>query len=73
MWWIKADGVDVMAGLGESVRKEWSGDVDLNDGKVNQIHDAYLSRLKAISDALAWVIVWDAPGCRKISLALNRV
>ena len=22
-----------MAGLGESVRKEWSGDVDLNDGK----------------------------------------
>ena len=48
VWWIKADGVDVTAGLGESVKKEWSGDVDLNDGKVKQMHDAYLSRLKAI-------------------------
>lgn len=31
-WWIKADGTDVVKGLWESVRGEWEGDVDLNDG-----------------------------------------
>ena len=48
IWWVKADGVDVVAGLSESVRNEWSGDVDLNDGKVKQMHDAYISRLKMV-------------------------
>ena len=46
-WWIKADGVDVVPGISESVRKEWSGDVDLADGAINQTHDAYLKRLKS--------------------------
>ena len=32
-WWIKGDGTDVTAGLGESVKHIWSGDVDLADGK----------------------------------------
>lgn len=33
-WWVKkADGTDLVSGLGESIRGEWSGDVDLNDGK----------------------------------------
>ena len=30
--WIKGDGVDVVKGVGESVRGICSGDVDLNDG-----------------------------------------
>ena len=46
VWWLKADGVDVLPGLGESVRKQWSGDVDLNDGQVKHMHDAYLKRLE---------------------------
>lgn len=33
-WWIKGDGTDVVKGLWESVRGEWAGDVDLNDGKL---------------------------------------
>ena len=35
-WWIKADGVDLVSGLGESVRGEWSGDVDLNNGNFSK-------------------------------------
>ena len=48
VWCFKADGVDVVAGLGESVQKEWSGDVDLDAGKLKQMHDTYLKRLKSI-------------------------
>ena len=48
VWWLKADGVDVVAGLGESVRLEWSGDVDLNDGTLQANHEAYLQHLKFI-------------------------
>ena len=31
-WWIKGDGVDVVKGLCESVKGQWSRDVDLNYG-----------------------------------------
>ena len=40
-WWVKADGVDVVEGLGESTRMEWSGDVDLDDGQLQQQYEAY--------------------------------
>jgi len=33
-WWIKGDGVDVVKGLWESVKGQWAGDVDLNDGEL---------------------------------------
>ena len=33
-WWIKADGCDLVKGLFESTKGEWSGDVDLNSGNV---------------------------------------
>ena len=33
-WWLKADSCDLTAGLFESVHGKWSGDVDINDGKV---------------------------------------
>ena len=35
-WWIKGDGTDVVKGLWQSASGEWSGDVDLNDGKLHQ-------------------------------------
>ena len=39
---LRADGCDLVSGLGESVQQVWSGDVDLADGKVQKMHDAYL-------------------------------
>lgn len=48
-WWIKADGCDLVSGLGESVQQVWSGDVDLADGRMQKMHDAYLKRLREIS------------------------
>ena len=48
-WWIKADGCDVIPGLHESVRLEWSGDVDLNDGTLQKTYKKYRDRLKDIS------------------------
>lgn len=47
-WWIKTDGVDVLPGLGESVRMLWSGDVDLNDGNLQVQYDAYKEELRRI-------------------------
>ena len=46
-WWIKGDGVDMVSGLGESVRGQWSGDVDLNDGSLNSLYCKYKQQLKA--------------------------
>jgi len=44
-WWLKADGCDVLKGLKESTKMEWSGDVDLADGSVQKQHDKYKQRL----------------------------
>ena len=45
-WWVKADGCDIVSGLKESVKKEWSGDVDLNDGAVRELHQEYTESLR---------------------------
>ncbi len=47
-WWIKADGCDLVKGLGESMRSKWSGDVDLNDGALAKLRESYESRLHFI-------------------------
>ena len=49
-WWIKADGCDLLEVLGESVNGDWSGDVDLNDGKVAEQRSEYLGRLSHLED-----------------------
>ena len=41
VWWLKADAVDVITGIQESVRLEWRSDVDLNDGEVYRIRITY--------------------------------
>ena len=43
-WWVKGDGTDITAGLGESVKHVWSGDVDLAVGKLQALYDEYLQR-----------------------------
>ena len=41
--------MDVVKGLGTSVRGEWSGDVDLNDGKLSSLYQNFKDRMKAAS------------------------
>lgn len=48
-FWIKADACDVLPGIQESVKSEWNGDVDLNDGKLEQAYSQY----KQISSKIA--------------------
>ena len=45
--WLKADGCDINKGLKESSRLEWSGDVDLGDGLLQEQHKNYRNRLKS--------------------------
>jgi len=42
-WWLKADGCVI--GLKESVKLQWSGDVDLNDGVLQEQCDTYKKHL----------------------------
>ena len=45
-WWLKADGCDVNKGLKESAKLEWSGDVDLSDGSLQEQYDRYKQHLE---------------------------
>lgn len=47
-WWIKSDGCDIVAGLTESVKLEWGGDIDHGDGKLLQQHEKYLCRVQLV-------------------------
>ncbi len=49
-WWLKGDGCDVVSGLGESMRLQWSGDVDFNTGDLQQSYQAYRNLLDFISN-----------------------
>lgn len=49
-WWIKGDGCDIVKGIGESVSGNWSGDVDLNDGKLQLQFDKYQKRLNTVEN-----------------------
>lgn len=48
-WWLKADGCDVTKGLMESTTMQWSGDVDLNDGQLQEQYRAYKKRLSFVA------------------------
>ena len=45
-WWIKADGCDVVKGTWESTTGKWSGDVDLNNGKLEQLYKNYQEQVR---------------------------
>lgn len=49
-WWVETDGVDLVPGLGESVTRIWSGDVDLNDGKLQKQYDTYMADMSFIQN-----------------------
>ena len=46
MWWIKGDGCDVVKDVWESIKGEWSGDIDLNDGQLECLHQQYKEQLQ---------------------------
>ena len=46
---MKADDVDLVPGLGESMRMECSGDVNLNNGSLQEQYKAYIHRLDFIN------------------------
>jgi len=46
-FWIKTDGTDVKAALQESLRQELNGDVDLLDGKLQDIWREYEARISS--------------------------
>jgi hypothetical protein len=48
-WWVKADGCDLVEGLGESINLDWCGDVDMNDGELQAMYKIYRERLDFIS------------------------
>ena len=45
-WWITGGGTDVLKGLWKSVSGEWAGDVDFNDGKLQQAYEQHQDRIK---------------------------
>lgn len=45
-WWIKGDGCDVIKGIWESTKGEWSGDVDLNDNQLENIYSMFQKQLQ---------------------------
>ena len=66
-WWIKGDGCDVVGCLGESMRLQWSGDVDLNTGDLQQSYKYYRDLLDFISSlSIATNIVESLKKCSGI-------
>ena len=47
-WWLKGDGADIVPGLQESVRRQWSGDVDLDDGKLEDMYQSYIATVEFV-------------------------
>ena len=45
---MKGDGCDLISGLAESTRGVWSGDVDSNNGDLEQQYQTYQQRLHAV-------------------------
>lgn len=48
-WWIKSDACDVVAGLMESSRMVWAGDVDLRDGELQKQYKSYISYIQLVN------------------------
>jgi hypothetical protein len=60
LYWIKMDGTDIKPALQESVRGDWNGDVDLGDGKLQELREEYEKRKNLLnvpkaSDSSQWL------------------
>jgi hypothetical protein len=67
-WWIKTDGCDLLSGLCESTKLEWSGDVDFSDGQLYENYRQYLTFVSGIGLEDRWnptIILEDLSTCSK--------
>jgi len=50
-WWgIKGDGIDVVKALWESVKGQWVGDFDLNDGEPQLLYQKLQNQLQWVEE-----------------------
>lgn len=49
-WWIKGDGVDMVKALWESVKGQWVGDFDLNDGELQLLYQKLQNQLQWVEE-----------------------
>lgn len=64
-WWLKGDGCDLVDGLGESMRLEWSGDVDMNNGSLQKLYEGYRNLLDLVA-SLTLHTVEDLKKCYQL-------
>ena len=48
-FWLKLDATDIKEALMESMRGVWNGDVDLGDGKLQELRELYNGRVNLVS------------------------
>jgi len=60
-WWLQGDGTDVVKDLWQSATGEWAGDIDLNDGKIQQQYYRYKLRMEEI-DSVGLNSLWLKQG-----------
>lgn len=49
-WWIKADGCDIVSGIGESVSGQWSGDVNMDQEALQTSYQNYQEKLDFVKN-----------------------
>lgn len=49
-WCIKADWTDIITGIQESVKGDWSGDIDLNDGNAQAHKQRVTERIQLVKN-----------------------
>lgn len=50
--WLKADACDIKVALQESLRGDWNGDAELNDGQLEAIRAEFDQRVASLSSSL---------------------
>lgn len=47
-FWLKLDATDINEALMESMKSVWNGDVDLGDGKLQELREEYDNRVHQV-------------------------
>lgn len=48
-FWLKADACDIKSALQQSTRGEWNGDIDLDDGRLANLHQEFQQRVACLN------------------------
>ena len=63
----------VVPGIHESVKLEWSGDVDQNDGEVQKMRESYLNRLSFLLPSGWDQLVTRNTSCPRLRQNLKKI